>query len=91
MYTSYGLNSVSADFLWIPRYGGSKPAYSCDLWQYTETGSVAGITGNVDLNYLVGNKTIEWFIGKGSNSNNPDPTDVDTRKECIITTRLVNQ
>ncbi|MEC0097613.1 glycoside hydrolase family 25 protein [Bacillus anthracis] len=84
MYTSYGLNSVSADFLWIPRYGGSKPAYSCDLWQYTETGSVAGITGNVDLNYLVGNKTIEWFIGKGSNSNNPDPTDVDTRKNVSL-------
>ena len=90
MYTSYGLNSVSADFLWIPRYGGSKPAYSCDLWQYTETGSVAGITGNVDLNYLVGNKTIEWFIGKGSNSNNRSYR-CRHPKECIITTRLVNQ
>ena len=51
MYTSYGLNTVNADFLWIPRYG-NKPAYSCDLWQYTETGSLAGVTGNVDLNYL---------------------------------------
>ena len=47
----YGLNTVNADFLWIPRYG-NKPAYSCDLWRYTETGSLAGVTGNVDLNYL---------------------------------------
>ncbi|MED1054765.1 GH25 family lysozyme, partial [Bacillus mycoides] len=81
MYTSYGLNTVSADFLWIPRYGGSKPAYSCDIWQYTENGSVAGISGNVDLNYLNGNKSIEWFIGKGSNPEEPtwtnayNPTD----------------
>ncbi|HDX9672690.1 TPA: N-acetylmuramoyl-L-alanine amidase [Bacillus cereus] len=64
MYTSYGLNTVNADFLWIPRYG-NKPAYSCDLWQYTETGSLAGVTGNVDLNYLNGEKSLEWFTGKG--------------------------
>ncbi|WP_257153349.1 GH25 family lysozyme, partial [Bacillus pseudomycoides] len=62
MYTSYGLNTVNADFLWIPRYG-NKPAYSCDIWQYTETGRLAGISGNVDLNYLNGNKSLEWFIG----------------------------
>ncbi|MEF7637971.1 GH25 family lysozyme [Bacillus thuringiensis] len=71
MYPSYGLNSVNADFLWIPRYGGNKPAYSCDIWQYTEQGRVAGITGNsgnVDLNYIVGNKSLEWFIGKEGNS-----------------------
>ncbi|PHD16789.1 glycoside hydrolase family 25 [Bacillus wiedmannii] len=79
MYTSYGLNSISADFLWIPRYGGSKPAYNCDIWQYTETGILAGVSGNVDLNYLNGNKSLEWFIGNGSNS-----TDVDTRQNVSL-------
>ncbi|PEO40422.1 GH25 family lysozyme, partial [Bacillus toyonensis] len=64
MYTSYGLNTVNADFLWIPRYG-NKPSYNCDLWQYTETGSLAGVSGNVDLNYLNGEKSLEWFTGKG--------------------------
>lgn len=59
------------DFIWIPRYGkntgsisGSiKPIYPCDLWQYTSTGRVAGISGNVDLNILNGSKSLSWFLG----------------------------
>lgn len=58
------------DFIWIPRYGkdtGSadenyKPVYYCDLWQYTSKGRVNGINGDVDLNKIYGNKTLEWFI-----------------------------
>ncbi|WP_218944392.1 glycoside hydrolase family 25 protein, partial [Bacillus cereus] len=43
MYSSFGAASIEADFVWIPRYGGNKPAYPCDMWQYTETGHVDGI------------------------------------------------
>lgn len=58
------------DFIWIPRYGKNtgyadetyKPKYPCDLWQYTSTGNVSGISGNVDLNKLNGEKTLEWFL-----------------------------
>lgn len=58
------------DFLWIPRYGKNtgyaddtyKPKYPCDLWQYTSTGSLAGISGDVDLNKLNGDKDLEWFL-----------------------------
>ena len=58
------------DFIWIPRYGKNtgyadetyKPKYPCDLWQYTSVGSVSGISGNVDLNKLNGNKDLEWFL-----------------------------
>ncbi|GAA3328792.1 hypothetical protein GCM10020331_074210 [Ectobacillus funiculus] len=35
----------------------------CDLWQYTAKGRLAGVSGDVDLNMLVGNKTLAWFIG----------------------------
>ncbi|MFE7378501.1 GH25 family lysozyme [Bacillus cereus] len=62
MYENYGLSGLKADFLWIPRYGGNKPKYACDIWQYTETGNVPGI-GKCDLNYLIGNKSLEWFTG----------------------------
>ncbi|PFS16378.1 N-acetylmuramoyl-L-alanine amidase [Bacillus cereus] len=61
-YKEFQADKVNADFVWIPRYGGSKPAYSCDIWQYTETGYVSGI-GKCDLNYLIGNKSLEWFTG----------------------------
>ena len=37
-YTPLGMQKVKADFVWIPRYGNKKPAYPCDLRQYTETG-----------------------------------------------------
>lgn len=50
------------DFTWIPRYGSTPPKYKCDLWQYTSTGSVGGISGNVDLNKITGDgRNLEWF------------------------------
>lgn len=61
-YKEFQADKVNVDFVWIPRYGGNKPAYPCDIWQYTETGHVEGI-GKCDLNYLVGNKKLEWFTG----------------------------
>ncbi|HFJ9378928.1 N-acetylmuramoyl-L-alanine amidase [Bacillus cereus] len=62
MYEPFGMVNVKCDFVWIPRYGGNKPAYPCDIWQYTETGNVPGI-GKCDLNYLIGNNSLEWFTG----------------------------
>lgn len=60
------------DFIWIPRYGKNTgkadenyaPIYPCDLWQYTSMGSVAGISGRVDLNKLYGDKDLSWFTGQ---------------------------
>ncbi len=60
MYTPFGMANVKSDFVWIPRYGGNKPVYSCDIWQYTETGNVPGI-GKCDLNSLIGNKSLSRF------------------------------
>ena len=62
MYAPFGMANVKSDFVWIPRYGGKKPAYPCDIWQYTETGNVPGI-GKCDLNELIGSKSLEWFTG----------------------------
>ncbi|HDR6825859.1 TPA: N-acetylmuramoyl-L-alanine amidase [Bacillus thuringiensis] len=62
-YKEFQADKVNADFVWIPRYGGSKPAYPCDIWQYTETGYVPGI-GKCDLNKLIGNKSLFWFTNK---------------------------
>lgn len=72
-YKEYNYDSIRSkfDFTWIPRYGkndgtieGSvKPSYPCDLWQYTSVGKVSGIKGNVDMNILNGDKTLNWFLG----------------------------
>ena len=70
-YDNYNFDALRGlfDFVWIPRYGsndgtveGSKrPAYACDLWQYTSKGRLPGIKGDVDLNMLVGDKAAAWF------------------------------
>ena len=72
-YNGYGYNNLKDlfDFTWIPRYGANdgtiagatKPAYDCDLWQYTSTGKIAGISGNVDKNITMKeNRDIKWFL-----------------------------
>lgn len=76
-YKPYKMYTVkNYDFLWIPRYSGTsapskKPDFTCDLWQYTESGSVAGIKGSVDLNVLNGSKPLSWFT---NNKNKEDLT-----------------
>lgn len=73
MYETFAFDTVRSkfDFVWIPRYAGNdtgkpdgkKPAYTCDLWQYTEKGRCSGVTGYCDLNKITGTgKTLSWFI-----------------------------
>lgn len=74
-YKDYNYASLQNlfDFTWIPRYGandgtvagGTKPAYFCDLWQYTSTGKVDGISGNVDKNIITNDgHDLSWFLQK---------------------------
>lgn len=72
-YEDYGYDSVRSkfDFTWIPRYGSNggtiegskKPKYTCDLWQYTSVGKIAGIKTNVDMNVITGDgHDLAWFL-----------------------------
>ena len=66
LYNKYDYTNIKdqMDFTWIPRYGSTRPLYPCDLWQYTSTGSVDGISGNVDLNKITGDRhSLKWFCG----------------------------
>lgn len=38
--------------IWLAKYSASKPKYDHDAWQYTDSGKVPGIIGNVDLSYF---------------------------------------
>ena len=53
-YLVYQLDQLDAFPFWLAEYG-SQPDfyYDFELWQYTHTGSVPGIQGNVDLNLLL--------------------------------------
>jgi GH25 family lysozyme M1 (1,4-beta-N-acetylmuramidase) len=39
--------------MWVAHYNVTKPTYSgaYDIWQYTSTGKIGGVNGNVDMNW----------------------------------------
>lgn len=63
-WSKYGVD-YGQDFTWVPRYG-HRPNMPCDLWQYTSSGKVRGIKGNVDINCINGSLPLSWFIRKPS-------------------------
>lgn len=72
VYKDYALDYDHYEYVWIPRYrkvdqglpNGTRPDYKCHLWQYTSKGKAPGISGNVDLNMIIGDKPLEFFTGK---------------------------
>ncbi len=71
VYKEFNIDTSKFDFVWIPRYGpnngkphNTKPAFPCDLWQYTDRGKLDGYSGYLDLNMLTGTKPLEFFTGK---------------------------
>ena len=50
-YVKYNLSKISDYAFWFARYNDYPGFYyDFDMWQYSDTGSVSGIKGNVDLN-----------------------------------------
>lgn len=47
------LRPVAIDYCWVAKWGGNMPDWGIDIWQYTSTGSCAGIGGNVDCDEVV--------------------------------------
>lgn len=72
LYSQFNLNVGRAGAIWIPSYGANdgtvggstKPTHPYDLWQYTSTGSVPGISGNVDLSTDPSDRFKQQFLSK---------------------------
>lgn len=72
-YANYHkLNFSKFDGTWIAKYSSVKPKVSgtsVDLWQYTSSGRVSGISGNVDLNKVLNSSAVnKWFSGQTADS-----------------------
>lgn len=63
----YDKNLLSQYVFWLADYSGS-PDYSCDFHQYTSSGKVSGISGNVDLNYYYGKRPTTGSSSSSSSS-----------------------
>jgi len=71
LYNKYDYASIKSqmDFTWIPKYTKEPPVHECDIWQFTSTGSVDGISSNVDLNKITGDgHTLAWFTDESEHS-----------------------
>lgn len=56
---SYFSNDLLTGYkVWVAQFGGSSPSYykkgTYCMWQYSESGTIPGISGNVDLDYDYG-------------------------------------
>lgn len=71
--------------LWLAQWGASKPAYSCAFWQYRvgESGSVRGINGRVDLDYMLKGSDRQE-IKVGDTVQVLDPINYDTGEPFVV-------
>lgn len=64
LYSQLNLNVGRAGSIVLPAYRSTPPDHDYDLWQYTSSGSVSGITGNVDMNKDYSNRFKERYLRK---------------------------
>ena len=50
--TELDMDALAAYDLWIADYRGTRPTHKHGMWQYTSTGQMDGIGGNVDINHV---------------------------------------
>lgn len=63
--------------LWLAQWGTPKPLYNCDVWQYNvgKAGSIKGINGEIDLNYMYKNYKTETETPKKDTSDSETSTE----------------
>ena len=76
--------------LWLAQWNVAQPAFSCGIWQKSETGKIDGISGNVDLNEaykdypaIIKNKGLNGFKSGSTITPSPTPT-TPTYKTYIV-------
>lgn len=87
--SQYYDDTIAATYdLWVPTYPTvipatlDKPPRTCGMWQYSDKGSVAGISGNVDMN--VSYKDYAEIITAAGLNNLSDTTSEETSEPTEI-------
>ncbi|OTW86910.1 N-acetylmuramoyl-L-alanine amidase [Bacillus thuringiensis serovar cameroun] len=70
---SLNLSRLRQTLWWIAHYGTRDAGIDCDIWQFTDSGQVQGINGDVDCNTSYINLNIE---SNSSNNTAPDNNDM---------------
>lgn len=80
-HTGY-LSAVNNHKLWVARYAdnpdSNNPPRDCDIWQYTSTESIDGVSDSVDCNWVYADwikSILEGSAGNDNESNESDNAD----------------
>lgn len=85
-FLNRGFDALVGEYdLWYARWGTSSPVQTCDIWQYTSTGTPSGFSGNVDMNICYKD------YGGAAPAPDPDPTPTPTPTEdkCMVQTNII--
>lgn len=67
-YWNRGFSDLSKIYdTWLAQWNVKKPSKKCGIWQYSDSGKITGIKGNVDMNYSY--KDFEKFTVALSDKN----------------------
>ena len=75
------LKSLSPTYNWVAKWGGRKPDWECDIWQYSSQGSVPGVGSGVDLD-IVYNTDMQPLINKPKTKN--IYIDISVPEDCDV-------
>lgn len=57
----YTQETLKPYYIWLADYTGA-PDYPCTIHQYSSTGKINGISGNVDMNYLMDDELFPYYV-----------------------------
>ena len=75
------VDELRAYCIWCAKYSNTEPNIACDGWQYTSTGRVNGVKGNVDISVFKDSETINDTIK--DELTEPKKTNYDIAEEVI--------
>lgn len=88
-YLGRGFDQLTDEYdTWLAHWCTSAPGRDCGIWQYTSTGSVTGIPGNVDINRSM--KDYPAIIGVDGPASEPTPDQEATEEKCMTKLTMVS-
>lgn len=75
------VDELRAYCIWCAKYSNTEPNIACDGWQYTSTGRVNGVKGNVDISVFKDAETIKDTIK--DELTEPKKTNYDIAEEVL--------
>lgn len=87
----YSQDLISKYVFWLAHYTSGNPAYTCAFQQYSSSGKVNGINGNVDMDYYFGEiKQTTTTTKKATTTTKKTTTTTKKATTCVTAQDAIN-